>query len=150
MINNYRIVTPFLLLPILLAACSSPGIGAENSQLKPCPSSPNCVATDSSDSKQQISPFKIKGADDVAWKELQQQVGQMPRTEVITSTSDYLHVECRSAVFGFVDELEFQLRAEQGVIAIRSAARTGYSDFGVNRRRIEKIRAALAYRGVIE
>jgi uncharacterized protein (DUF1499 family) len=35
------------------------------------------------------------------------------------------------------------------MIAVRSAARLGYSDFGVNRRRIERLRARLARQGVV-
>ncbi|WP_321368481.1 DUF1499 domain-containing protein [uncultured Desulfuromusa sp.] len=151
MSHNNRISTPLLLLfPLLLAACSSTGIGAPTTQMQPCPSSPNCVSTDAANAKQQISPFKIKGSKTVAWEELQQQVDQLPRTQIITVTSHYLQAECRSALFGFVDDLEFLLREEQGTIAIRSAARTGYSDFGVNRKRIETLRAALVSRGVIE
>jgi len=148
---NSRITKPFfLLLPILLAACGSPGIGVQNSQLKPCPTSPNCVSTEATPGKQQISPFKIKGSVTVAWEELQQQVGKLPRTQIITVTHTYLHAECRSALFRFIDDLEFLLQPEQGIIAIRSAARIGYSDFGVNRKRVETLRAALISQGVIE
>jgi len=74
---------------------------------------------------------------------LHEQVAKLPRTIVVTEQPGYLHVECRSKLFGFVDDLEFQLRAEQGLIAVRSAARTGYYDFGVNRQRVEALRAAL-------
>jgi uncharacterized protein (DUF1499 family) len=151
MTNNNRIAKPFLLLlPILLAACSNTSIGAQNAQLKPCPSSPNCVSTDTTNTKQQLSPFKIKGSASVAWEELRQQVDLLPRTKIIAVTSEYLHAECRSALFGFVDDLEFLLRSEQGVIAVRSAARVGYSDFGVNKKRVETLRAALVSQGVID
>ena len=62
---------------------------------------------------------------------------------MVSESPGYLHVECRSKIFGFVDDLEFQLQAAQGLIAVRSASRTGYYDFGVNRRRVEALRAAL-------
>lgn len=149
--TNNRIAKPFiLLLPLLLAACSGISVGAQPSQLKPCPSSPNCVSTEATDAKHQISPFKIKGSAVVAWEELQQQVGNLPRTKIVAVSDLYLHAESRSALFRFVDDLEFQLRPEQGAIAIRSAARTGYSDFGVNRKRVETLRATLINQGVIE
>lgn len=73
----------------------------------------------------------------------------MPRTTVVTESGDYLHAEIRSAVFGFVDDLEMQLRDGDGVIAVRSAARLGYYDFGVNRRRIARLRTALRKRSVV-
>ncbi|MEE4253599.1 MAG: DUF1499 domain-containing protein [Desulfuromusa sp.] len=151
MTYTYRIAKPFiLLLPFLLAACSSTSVGAQASQLKPCPSSPNCVSTEAAQDKQQISPFRIKGSVVVAWEELQRQVENLPRTKIVAVSDEYLHAECRSALFRFVDDLEFQLRPEQGIIAIRSAARTGYSDFGVNRKRVETLRATLISQGVVE
>jgi len=64
-------------------------------------------------------------------------------------TDDYLHAECSSAFFGFVDDLELHLRPGQGTIAVRSAARLGHSDFGVNRKRVEKLRSLLTQQGVI-
>jgi uncharacterized protein (DUF1499 family) len=68
---------------------------------------------------------------------------------VITESDNYLHAECESAVFGFVDDLELHLRSLEGVIAVRSASRLGYSDLGVNRRRVERLRAMLARQGVV-
>ena len=62
------------------------------------------------------------------------------RVTIISEQPDYLHAEVRSLVFRFVDDIEFKLSPDQGLIQIRSSARAGYSDFGVNRRRIERIR----------
>ena len=76
-------------------------------------------------------------------------VADFPRTKVINETDDYLHAECSSAFFGFVDDLELHLLRSQRLIAVRSASRLGYSDFGVNRRRVENLRAELIKRGVI-
>lgn len=49
-----------------------------------------------------------------AWQLLKEQVAKLPRTIVVTEKLDYLYVECRSALFGFVDDLEFHLRAARG------------------------------------
>ena len=43
-------------------------------------------------------------------------------------------------IFGFIDDTEFLFDEEKMVIHIRSSSRLGYSDMGVNRSRIEKIR----------
>jgi uncharacterized protein (DUF1499 family) len=67
----------------------------------------------------------------------------------VTETADYLHAECRSAVFGLVDDLELHLRQSEGIIAVRSASRLGYSDLGVNRRRVEGLRSSLIALGAI-
>jgi uncharacterized protein (DUF1499 family) len=67
----------------------------------------------------------------------------------VNETPGYLHAECRSALFGFVDDLELHLRVSEGVIAVRSASRLGYSDLGVNRRRVEILRTSLINRGMV-
>lgn len=64
----------------------------------------------------------------------------MDRVRIVRADADYLHAEFRSAVLGFVDDVEFLFDAP-GVIQVRSASRTGYYDFGVNRERVETIRA---------
>ena len=46
----------------------------------------------------------------------------------------------------FVDDAEFWADLPNGVVQVRSASRLGEGDFGVNRERIEALRAALAAR----
>ena len=59
-------------------------------------------------------------------------VREMPRTTVVTQEERYLHVEFRSRLFGFVDDVEFLFDDDAAVVRFRSATRTGYSDMGVN------------------
>ena len=66
----------------------------------------------------------------------------MPRTRVTTATDTYLHAVCRTWI-GFRDDLEFRHSAEEGVVHVRSAARIGIYDFGVNRRRVKRVRKRL-------
>jgi len=47
----------------------------------------------------------------------------------------------------FTDDAEFLLDRERRLIQLRSASRLGYSDLGLNRRRIEEIRRQLQHRG---
>lgn len=56
----------------------------------------------------------------------------------------YLRATFRSAVFRFVDVMECRLDIKTQTIHIRSAARTGYYDFGVNRKRVEQLRTLFA------
>ena len=69
-------------------------------------------------------------------------VGAMPRTTLVTDEDHYLHYEFRSRVFGFVDDVEFLFDDAAASIQFRSASRTGYSDFGVNRSRMTAISEA--------
>ena len=61
----------------------------------------------------------------------------------ITSDSDSsISATYMSKVFKFVDDVEFRKESDT-LWHIRSASRVGYSDNGVNRKRVEAIRAAL-------
>lgn len=118
--------------------------------LPPCPSSPNCVSSDAAtDDSHWIEPYSVPGEPATAWRLLREVVANLPRTTVTTQTSDYLRAESKSALFGFVDDLEFQWRPADRIIAVRSASRVGYWDLGVNRRRLEEIRTRLRERGAI-
>ena len=87
-----------------------------------------------------VEPLLFEGGEKEAWAQLQSVVTAMPRIRVVKATEKYLHAECRSRFFRFVDDLEFKLDAIHKRIEVRSASRTGYFDFGVNRRRVDLIR----------
>jgi uncharacterized protein (DUF1499 family) len=114
-------------------------LGVQNSRLTDCPSKPNCVNSQATDDDHAIAPFQYKGNKIAAFKRLKKVVESFERTTIIEEKENYLHVECRSAIMGFVDDVEFYF-PEENVIHVRSASRLGYSDFGVNRKRMEKLR----------
>ena len=141
---------PVLLLFLLSCSGSRPAeIGITAGKLAPCPTSPNCVCSDCASSGHRIPPVVLIAPAEQAWQATREQVAALPRTRIVAATEDYLHAECRSAVFGFVDDIELHLRPEEGIIAMRSAARLGYYDFGVNRRRLEKLRTTLREKGIV-
>ena len=74
---------------------------------------------------------------------LKMAIGAMPRMRIVTETEDYIHAEATSRLFRFVDDVEFFVDRKARVIHFRSASRVGHSDFGVNRTRMERIRAAV-------
>jgi len=136
-------------MPLFSCAGTRPSnLGVKQSRLAPCPSSPNCVSSDDADAAHAISALQLALPPGEAWRAVQATVADWPRTKIITQTDDYLHAECSSAVFGFVDDLELHLRPAQNLIAARSAARLGRSDLGVNRRRVESLRSTLIKQGV--
>ena len=53
----------------------------------------------------------------------------------------YLHYEFTSLLLRFVDDVEFLFDEATKTVHFRSASRTGYSDLGVNRRRMEQMQA---------
>jgi uncharacterized protein (DUF1499 family) len=118
-------------------------LGIKDGRLADCPSSPNCVSSDASDSAHSISAFQLIVPPNEAWRALRALLEELPRVQIITANEDYIHAECSSAFFGFVDDLELHLRSAQNSIAVRSASRLGHSDFGVNRKRVENLRGLL-------
>jgi len=118
--------------------------------LPPCPSSPNCVSSQAADSDHFIAPFKIKVKPEDAFAALKKALSEQSRTVITESTDTALHAEATSLIFRFVDDVDAILDADAGMIQIRSASRVGYSDFGVNRRRVEALRTALQQAGAIE
>ncbi len=123
-------------------------LSAPGDRLVPCPSSPNCVSSDAADTVHAVDPLVLLVPAPEGWRAARDAVAGMPRTRIVVERGDSLHAECRSAIFRFVDDLELQLRRDEGVIAVRSASRLGYGDMGVNRRRVESLRAILARQGI--
>lgn len=65
------------------------------------------------------------------------------QAEVQSEQAHYIAVTFHSDFFGFVDDVEFRIAPDQSAIHIRSAARVGYSDFGVNAERVQTLKATL-------
>jgi uncharacterized protein (DUF1499 family) len=134
-----------ILIMLQLLACTGDRpahLGHSDSALAPCPSSPNCVSSDAETEPQHVVALQFSGHAEAAWQRARVAVMTLPRTRIVQETPTNLHAECTSALLRFRDDLELQLRPEHGEIAVRSASRSGYSDMGVNRARVEALRAA--------
>jgi len=120
-------------------------------KLSPCPNSPNCVSSQApSDSSHYIAPFIIKASSDKTWATIKNALKNQSRTAISKETDEVIDAKVTSLVFRFVDDVQILLDKEAGLIHIRSASRTGYSDLGVNRKRVEKLRVQLQQAEVIE
>lgn len=132
-----------LFLPILLIGCHGTrpaNLGVQQGKLAACPTSPNCVSSQALDAEHRIDPLPFHGSSLQSMAKLQSLLHQLPRTAIITATDSYLHAECTSLLFRFVDDLEFLVDDNARVIHVRSASRLGKGDLGVNRKRVETIR----------
>ncbi len=109
--------------------------------LSPCPDSPNCVSTMSTDPGHAMSPLPYMGTLKESRERLIQVLHGMERCTIVTVDPGYIHAEFRSALFGFVDDVNFIFDDNERLIHFRSASRTGYYDFGVNRKRMTEISA---------
>jgi uncharacterized protein (DUF1499 family) len=132
-----------LALTFLLTACSTNQTleaNATNDRLSPCPKSPNCVSSLSEDESHYVAPLAYETTLEEAREKLISVINSMKRSEMVTAEVNYIHATFKSALFGFVDDVEFLFDDHRKVIDVRSASRTGYSDLGVNRKRVEEIR----------
>ncbi|MGB3641065.1 MAG: DUF1499 domain-containing protein [Rivularia sp. (in: cyanobacteria)] len=117
-------------------------LGVSNGKLAACPNSPNCVSSQSptSDETHFIQPLKYTSTTEKALTDVKNVIESEDRTKIIKESSDYLYAEFKTALMGFVDDVEFYLDSSSNTIHVRSASRLGQSDLGVNRKRIETIR----------
>lgn len=128
---------------LLLAGCGSgtANLRADSGgHLAPCDSGPHCVSSEASNKDRHVAPLAYTGSRAIARQRLEQIIGSMVGAKIIEQTPDYIHATYTSAVFGFVDDVEFVLPADSHEIQLRSSSRIGYYDFGVNRARVETIR----------
>jgi len=137
----------FLVLAMLVSACAAsarPKLGIENAKLSACPSSPNCVSSQAADADHRIEPLPIRTTPEEGMARLAEIIDAMPRTKIVAQNRDYLRAEFTSRVFRWVDDVEAYVDADAKLIHLRSSSRSGYSDLGVNRSRIEAIRERYA------
>jgi len=88
-----------------------------------------------------IVPFTYTGDGKLAMQRLSTVLKAQERTEVIRQDPDYIYAQCTTRLMRFTDDVEFWLDEANNIIQVRSASRLGTEDMGVNRQRVEAIRA---------
>lgn len=148
---NQPVVVMGVCLALMRSACAV-GQEVDRNRIEACPPSPNCVSSRSPDMARQIAPLQLQVGSDRAWEGLRAALAAEERTRIVEEVrgDGYMRAEATSLVFGFVDDLEFQILPEDHLIHLRSAARVGYWDLGVNRRRTERIGGRLRDAGVVK
>lgn len=135
----------------LLRGTAPSDLGVKDGRLKQISDTPNSVSSQARlwaghpmVEYAMIAPFSVKGdaAQEIA--RLVKVLSALPNTVIVQYTSNYIYAQSTSAVFKFTDDIEFYLDTQQQVIHVRSASRLGRKDFGVNRQRVEHIRAAMS------
>ena len=126
-------------------------LGVHDGRLKAPSATPNSVSSQADlwpghpqQAYARIAPLALAGDADPAMARLQTVVAAMPGARIVSAQGDYLRAEFTSRWMKFVDDTEFWLDRSAGVVQVRSASRLGEGDLGVNRARVEAVRAALA------
>jgi uncharacterized protein (DUF1499 family) len=137
------LIVLFLILAVLLAvlSCASnkPKVQLVDGRLRACPNSPNCVSSESDTTSSRVEPLTFQGPPEKAWSDLKETIREMGG-RIEEEHDGYLWITFTTRLFRFVDDVEFRMLSTDGVIHLRSGSRVGYSDLGVNRRRVEKLR----------
>ena len=125
-----------------------PELGIDNGELTQCPKKPNCVSSQANDEKHYIEPIVITGTTANIKEHLLTVLNAQAGSTVIMADDNYVRATFTSKIFRFVDDVEFYFpdtvsTAAEITVHMRSASRVGYSDLGVNRRRLERIRSQL-------
>ena len=128
----------------LFAGSRPTDLGYHNGYLKPASSKPNSVNSQAAPGNYAaIAPIPVQGDAATFFAGLVKIVAAQKGARIIQQTPSYVYAEFTSPLMGYVDDVEFALDADRGLVHLRSASRLGYSDLGANRKRIEAIRAQL-------
>lgn len=159
-INRMKVVVYLVLAAILLVFVVAQigwlrgqppdDLGLRNGKLKPPSLTRNSVSSEAllhpghpqqTYARIEPLPFKAGGAAE-SMKALEQALSGLPGVTIVERKPDYLYVQAQTRWLKFVDDLEFSVNPDGGVIELRSASRLGREDLGMNRQRIEALRAA--------
>lgn len=154
------VAAAIVLLPLMLLAAGQAGLlsgqapqdlGVRDGRLKPPSRTPNSVSSQADlhagtaalVDYARIAPIAAGSDAAATLTQIRAVIEAMPGARIIEARPDYLYAQFSSRWLKFVDDVEFWAAPDQGVIHVRSASRLGRSDLGVNRARIEQIRARL-------
>ena len=134
----------------LLRGSAPDNLGLREGKLKPPSKTPNSVSSQADlwpDHPQaeyaRVAPFALVGDGPATLARLKAIVQATPGAAVVKAEGDYLYATFTTRLMKYTDDVEFWFDPAQRVVHVRSASRLGRKDMGVNRARVEAIRAQL-------
>ncbi|HKK14306.1 MAG TPA: DUF1499 domain-containing protein [Gammaproteobacteria bacterium] len=128
-----------MLVVLSLLSRRPPALGLTDGRLTPCPGTPNCVTSEAG-AIDAVGPLDFQGPADAAWDRARAAITALGG-RIVADQGDYLRAVFTSPVLRFADDLELRLDRQGRVIHVRSAARVGHWDLGVNRRRVRALKS---------
>ena len=113
-----------------------------NGEILPCEGKPNCIST-AGPEEFLAAPWQLKGSFEKVKDFVKSQEPQ-----ILTDQENYLHVVFRSRIYQYPDEVVLKKNGDQ--ILFRSSSRVGYSDMGVNKKRMQDYEVKLRGLGLIQ
>jgi uncharacterized protein (DUF1499 family) len=139
----------------LLSGKTPDGLGVKDGRLKPPSKTENSASSQAAlypdhpmRAYAEVAPLALNGDGPATMARLSKLLQGMPGVKIVQDKGDgYLYVQCTTPLMKFVDDLELWFDPVNQVVQVRSASRVGRKDFGVNRQRVEMLRAGLAKAG---
>jgi uncharacterized protein (DUF1499 family) len=132
----------------LLQGAAPSDLGVREGRLKAPSPTPNSVSSQADlhpdhpmRESALIAPLPLQEPVPQAMARLRSLATALPGARVEEASAGYLRLSYTTRWLRFVDDAEFWADPAAGVIHVRSASRLGRRDFGVNRARIETLRA---------
>ena len=150
MFNKFIIVGAVLILLVIVmfffrgkASKNGSAPGLVDGQLAKCSRKPNGVCSEFAyDTSHYVEPIDVSKVNMGQHFHKVIQAIEANGGEIVTKDDHYVAATFTSLLFKFVDDVEARLDKENGVIHLRSASREGFSDLGVNAKRINAIKAS--------
>ena len=127
-------------------------LGVREGRLKPPSGTPNSVSSQADLYPEhpmrdyaRIAALPASGGASASITRVRAVVERLPGATVVEQRDDYLYAQFETPAMRFVDDVEFWYDPASQAVAVRSASRIGRKDFGVNRKRVEAIRAQLLH-----
>ncbi|KIL48776.1 hypothetical protein KP77_19870 [Jeotgalibacillus alimentarius] len=112
----------------------------ENGKLLPLKDKPNNVSTQTDHDDKRMEPFPYRGSKEESKKRIKSILESMNNIVIKNENDQMVYAIATSSFFKFKDDIDFLFSDEEQVIHYRSASRVGYSDMGVNKKRMNTIR----------
>ena len=126
-------------------------LGLRDGKFKPPAKTPNSVSSQADlwpghpqSETARIAPLAVTGDGSATIARLAQIIEGMEGARIVERRPDYLYAQFTTKLMRFVDDTEFWFDPAANTVQVRSASRVGRKDLGVNRARIEALRARLA------
>ena len=156
MIKNILLIAVGLVALVVIAGQAGllggqrPELGVLDGRLQPPSPTPNSVSSQAhlhpghpQAAYAAVDPLPLKAAGVAAsLRTLADVLQAMPGVTVVEQKDNYVRAQAQTRWLKFIDDLEFWIDPQDARIEVRSASRMGRKDFGVNRQRLEAIRAA--------
>jgi uncharacterized protein (DUF1499 family) len=120
------------------------GFDADTATLNDCAYKENCHSSIDKNSENRVEPISFNGERQQAIATAAAILQSETKANIVSQTPMYLHATFKTAIMGYIDDVEFLLDDSSNKLHVRSASRLGIKDLGANKKRIKLLRDLMA------